>query len=101
MESRMADSLKISNTTEFREHKLTFDHFLAFSLWGTLQIIMAVALLTVAFAMNLGWMTGVGVYLAIGVVAGLALGMRGAWWALTVGVSILLALGGLVSLLFH
>jgi Bacterial aa3 type cytochrome c oxidase subunit IV len=97
----MADSLRVSNSTEFREHKTTFDHFLAFSLWGTLLIIMSVAMFTVAFAMGLGWMTGVGVFLGIGVLAGLALGMGGAWWALVIITSILLALGGLVTLFFQ
>jgi hypothetical protein len=96
----MAEELRVSNAAEFREHKLTFDHFMAFSLWGTVHIIMSVALLTVAFAMNLGWLAGVGTYAVIGVLAGLALGMRGAWWGMVIGTTILLALGGFISLLF-
>lgn len=96
----MAEELRVSNAAEFHEHKLTFDHFLAFSLWGTVIIIMSVALLTVAFAMGFGWLAGVGAYAAIGVLVGLALGMRGAWWGLVIGSTVLLALGGLVSLLF-
>jgi hypothetical protein len=96
----MAEELRVSNAAEFRDHKLTFEHFLSFSLWGTLQVIMVVALLTVAFAMGLGWLAGVGVYAVIGALAGLALGMRGTWWGMVVGTTVLLALGGLISLLF-
>lgn len=80
--------------------KSTFSHFLGVSLWGTLLIIMGVALATIAFAMNMGWFAGLAAYVVIGVVAGLALGMKSGWWMTLIGTTILLGLGGLVSLLF-
>ncbi len=80
--------------------KSTFSHFLGVSLWGTLLIIMGVALATLAFAMGLGWWAGLAAYGGIGVLAGLAVGMKSGWWMTVIGSTILLGLGGLVSLLF-
>lgn len=85
---------------DIHDQKSTFSHFLTFCLWGTLLVLMAVALLTVAFAMGFGWFPGVGAYAGLGVVAALALGMRSGWWMLVIGSTVLLGLGGLVSLLF-
>jgi len=86
---------------DIQDQKSTFHHFLNITLWGTLYTIMAVALLTVAFAMGYGWLAGVGTYAAIGAVVGFSLGMRGGWWALLIGSTIVLALGGLVTLFFR
>lgn len=85
---------------DIQDQKDTFRHFVALSLWGTLLVIMAVALLTVAFAMGLGWFAGLSAYVAIGVGAGLAIRMSGAWWVTVIGSAILLAGGGLIALLF-
>jgi hypothetical protein len=79
----------------------TFGHFITATVWFTLHVVMAVALLTVAFALGAGWLAGVAVYAAIGVLAGLVLRLGGAYWALVIGSSILLALGGLVTFLFR
>lgn len=86
---------------DIQDQKSTFKHFLNISLWGTVYTTMAVALLTVAFAMGYGWFPGLSAYVAIGAVAGFALGMRGGWWALLIGSTIVLALGGFVTLLFR
>jgi len=80
--------------------KSTFSHFLGVSLWGTLLIVMGVALATIAFAMNMGWFPGLAAFFAIGAVGGLVLGMKSGWWMTLIGSTVLLGLGGLVSLLF-
>ena len=85
---------------EIQEQKSTSHQFLALSLWGTLYTIMVVALLTVAFAMGLGWFSGLGAYALIGVGAALALKMSGSWWVSVIGTTVVLGLGGLVSLFF-
>ncbi len=96
--AEMAHGEAARGAMDIRDQKSTFQHFLTFSLWGTLFTTMVVALLTVAFAMGYGWMAGVGAYAAIGVVAGFALGMRGGWWGMVIGSTIVLGLGGLVTL---
>lgn len=85
---------------DIQEQKSTFHQFLTMCLWGTLHIMMVVALLTVAFAMNLGWFSGLAAYAVIGVGAALALKMNGSWWVFVIGTTVLLGLGGLVSLFF-
>ncbi|HVY03844.1 MAG TPA: aa3-type cytochrome c oxidase subunit IV [Caulobacterales bacterium] len=81
---------------DIHEQKGTFGHFVTFALWGTLHMIMAIALLTVAFAVNAGWFAGVAVFFVIGAVAGLAMRLGGAWWAALVVQTVLLAIGGVV-----
>ena len=85
---------------DIHDQKETFHHFVAFSLWGTLLVIMLVALLTVAFAMNLGWFAGLTAYVVIGVAAGLFMRMSGSWWVLVIGTTVLAGAGGLIALLF-
>lgn len=85
---------------DIRDQKETFHHFVVFCLWGTLHVIMIVALLTVAFAMGLGWFAGIAAYAVIGVAAGLFMRMSGSWWMLVIGTTVLLGAGGVVSLLF-
>lgn len=99
--AEMAHDTAERGAMDIRDQKSTFGHFLTFSLWGTLFTTMVVALLTVAFAMGYGWLAGVGAFAAIGVVAGFSLGMRGGWWGLLIGSTIVLALGGLVTLFFR
>jgi len=85
---------------DIHEQKGTFDGFLLTALWGTLLIVMSVGLLTVAFAMNLGWFAGLATFVVLGVLAGLGLNMGGAWWAMLIGVAVLGGIGGgIVSLL--
>jgi hypothetical protein len=79
---------------DLSEHRATFSMFLKASEWGTILIIAGVALLTVTFAMGLGWFAGLLAYVAITVAAGLLMGMGPAWWG-TVAVSTLaLGVGG-------
>ncbi|MGE3303906.1 MAG: aa3-type cytochrome c oxidase subunit IV [Hyphomonadaceae bacterium] len=85
---------------DIHAQKETFHHFLMVCLWGTLLVIMSVALLTVAFAMNIGWLAGVGAYAVIGAAAGFLMRMSAGWWALVIGSTVLLGLGGLIALLF-
>ncbi len=85
---------------DIQEQKSTFQQFLALCLWGTLYVIMVVALLTVALAMGLGWFSGLAAFAAIGAGAGLMLKMSGSWWVSVIGATVVLGLGGLVSLFF-
>jgi hypothetical protein len=81
---------------DIHEQQGTFHHFLLFSLWGTTLILQFVALFTVAFAMNLGWWSGMAAYVVIGAGIGLFAKMSSAWWATLIGSTILLGLGGLL-----
>jgi hypothetical protein len=81
---------------DIHEQQGTFHHFLLFSLWGTTLVLQFVALLTVAFAMGLGWWSGLAAYVVIGLGIGLFAKMSSAWWATLIAGAILLGLGGLI-----
>ena len=81
---------------DVHEQKDTFHHFVSFGLWITLLIIMSVALLTVALAMGLGWLAGVGVYFVIGAAAGFGARLGASWWATLIATTLLLGVGGLI-----
>ncbi|HVY02504.1 MAG TPA: aa3-type cytochrome c oxidase subunit IV [Caulobacterales bacterium] len=81
---------------DIHEQKETFGHFVTFALCGTLHLVMAIALLTVAFAIGAGWFAGVAAFFAIGAAAGLAMRLGGAWWAAIVAQTVLLAIGGAI-----
>lgn len=81
---------------DIRDQKDTFSGFLTASLWGCTHIAQAVALLVVAFAIGLGWWAGWVAVVAIGVVVGLLFKSSPAWWAVQIGLAVVLAIGGLV-----
>jgi cation transporter-like permease len=78
------------------DQKQTFHGFLVASLWLGTQIIMVVALATLAFAIGAGWWAGLAAFVAIGVAVGLLFKMSGAWWATLIAQTVLLGLGGMI-----
>jgi len=78
------------------DQKATFHGFLVATIWGGALIAMWVALLTFAFAMQLGWWAGMAGYVVIGALAGVIFKMPGVWWALLIATTIILGLGGIV-----
>ncbi len=81
---------------DLSEHRATFSMFLKVSEWGTILIVAGVALLTVCFAMGLGWFAGLLAFAAITVAAGLIMRMSAAWWATIAATVVLLGIGGAV-----
>lgn len=81
---------------EIADQKDTFHGFLVGTVWGCGLLAMAVALLTIAFAMGLGWWAGLGAYVVIGVGVGLVFRLGGAWWAVLIATTVLAAIGGAV-----
>jgi hypothetical protein len=82
---------------DITDHKATFSGFLKVAEWGTILTIASVGLLTFAFAMGLGWWTGLIVYAVVCAGAGLALKMGPAWWATTAITVVLLIIGGAIT----
>ncbi|MDX2276034.1 MAG: aa3-type cytochrome c oxidase subunit IV [Hyphomonadaceae bacterium] len=78
------------------DQRATFAGFLTATVWTSAHVIQAVALLTLAFAIGLGWWAGVGAYIAIGVATAFLFKMGGSWWAAQVAQWVLLILGGLI-----
>lgn len=81
---------------DIQDQKETFHGFLVASVWTGGHIVQLVALLTLAFAIGLGWWPGFVAYVAIGIIAGFLFKMSGVYWAAQVAQWVLLALGGLI-----
>jgi hypothetical protein len=91
----MADS-HARGHMEIQDQKDTFDGFLSASVWTGGHIVQLVALLTMAFAIGMGWWPGFVAYVLIGVAIGFAFKMSGVYWAAQVAQWVLLGLGGLI-----
>lgn len=75
-----------------------FNGFLKTTEWSCVMLAMLLGLTVFAFAMGLGWWTGLIVWLVIGVLAGFLMGLGGAWWAFVIGSTVLLAIGGAITM---
>jgi hypothetical protein len=91
----MADS-HARGHMEIQDQKDTFHGFLSASVWTGGHIVQLVALLTLAFAIGMGWWPGFVAYVLIGVAVGFMFKMSGVYWAAQVAQWVLLALGGLI-----
>jgi|CXWL01.1.fsa_nt_gi hypothetical protein len=81
---------------DIQDQKETFHGFLTASLWMGGQIVMGLALATLAFAIGAGWWAGLFAFVAIGVAIGLLFKMSSVWWATLVVEVVLLGLGGII-----
>lgn len=81
---------------DIQDQKSTFHGFLMATVWTCALIVQLVALLTLAFAIGAGWWPGLVAFVVIGVAAGLAFRLSGAYWAVQVLLWVLLGLGGLI-----
>ncbi|QGZ94074.1 aa3-type cytochrome c oxidase subunit IV [Terricaulis silvestris] len=81
---------------EIQDQKETFHGFLMASVWTCGLIAQSVMLLTLAFAIGLGWWPGFVAFALIGVVIGSVFKLSGVYWATQVALWVLLGIGGLI-----
>ena len=81
---------------DIQDQKETFHGFLMASVWTSGLIAQSVMLLTLAFAIGLGWWPGFVVFVLIGVVIGSVFKLSGVYWATQVALWVLLGIGGLI-----
>jgi hypothetical protein len=81
---------------DIQDQKETFHGFLMASVWTSGLIAQSVMLLTLAFAIGLGWWPGFVAFVLIGVVVGSVFKLSGVYWATQVALWVLLAIGGLI-----
>lgn len=79
---------------EIQDQRDTFHGFLISSVWGSGLVAQLVALLTLAFAIGLGWWPGLFALVAIGVVVGLFFRMSSVYWAVQIGLWVVMGVGG-------
>jgi hypothetical protein len=81
---------------DITEQKETFHGFLMATVWLCALIAQSVMLLTLSFAIGLGWWSGWVAFVVIGIVAGMVFRLSGAFWAAQVALWVLLGIGGLI-----
>ncbi len=79
-------------------HRAMFTGFMKTAEWSIVGLAMLLALVVLAFAVGLGWWTGLIAWVVIGAVAGALLNMGGAWWAVVAVSTVLLAVGGAITM---
>jgi hypothetical protein len=79
-----------------QDQKETFHGFLMATVWTSGLIAQSVALLTLAFAIGLGWWAGLSALVVIGIAVGLAFRLSGVYWAVQVATWVVLGLGGMI-----
>ncbi len=87
--------------TDLPAHRAMFSGFMKTAEWSVVGLAMLLALTVFAFAIGLGWWTGLIAWTVIGVAAGLLLNMGGVWWAVLAVSTILLAVGGAITMLLQ
>jgi hypothetical protein len=83
------------------EQRRTFHGFVRMTVWSCGLLAVTLVFLTLHFTfVGLGWFPSLAVAFALGVVIGLGLGMKGTWYAVLVGLTVLMALvGGFAALI--
>lgn len=86
------------STMDMPAHRAMFSGFLKTTEWFVLFLAMLLALIVLAFAVGLGWWTGLIAWVVVGIIGGLLLGLGGAFWATFAVSTVLLAVGGAITM---
>lgn len=81
---------------DIRDQKETFDGFISASIWTSGLIAQGVMLLTLAFAIGMGWWPGLFSFIGIGIAVGLIFKMPSVYWAVQIALWVLLGIGGMI-----
>lgn len=75
----------------------TFKGFMAVTMYGGAFTVVSLLFPTLVFGANLGWLPALITSLVVGIVIGMALKLKGAWYASIIGLA---AVSGLLCLIF-
>ncbi len=70
----------------------TFSGFMAVTIYGGAFLVVTLLFPTLVFGVNLGWFPALAATLVVGIVIGLALKLKGAWYATLIGLAIVSAI---------
>ena len=84
--------------TDLPAHRAMFSGFMKAAEWSIVGLAMLLSLVVLAFAVGLGWWSGLIAWVVIGAVAGALLNMGGVWWAVLAVSTVLLGVGGAVTM---
>lgn len=82
------------------EQAATFHLFIRMTVWGSALVAVTLIFLTLHFtAVGLGWFPSLAIAFVVGVLIGLGLGMKAAWYATLVGLTIFMGIIGVFAAL--
>lgn len=80
------------------EQAKTFSGFMRATVWGSGLLAMTLVFLTLHFTfVGLGWFTALAIAFVLGIVIGLGLGMKAAWYATVVGLTVFMGFIGVIA----
>ena len=79
-------------------HRAMFAGFIKTTEWSIVGLAMLLGLIVLSFAAGLGWWTGLIAWVVIGAAAGALLNMGGVWWAVLAVSTVLLGVGGAITM---
>jgi hypothetical protein len=94
------DDNHVRGEMDISAQRREFSVFLKMTEWGTVLLVMLLGMIVMAFAIGAGWMAGVAVWAALGVLFWAAMKMGPAWMATVIVSTVLFGLGGLIASLF-
>lgn len=80
------------------EQKATFSTFMHLVVWSCALTAVSLIFLTLHFAVGLGWFVSLGVAFVVGILIGLGLGLKSAWYGSLIGLTLLTGFIGIVAL---
>ena len=97
----MADSNYTRGDMNIEDHSETFGGFMKFSVYGGAAIIMMLLFPILVFGVNLAWPISLIITVVLGGSMGIALKFKAQWYAILIGISVLLAIIiGIAKLIF-
>lgn len=70
----------------------TFQGFMNWTIYGGAFIVIVLLMPTLVFGANMTWMSALIATVVVGIVLGIALKLKGAWYAVVIGMAIITAL---------
>ena len=79
------------------EQRRTFSLFMRMTVWGSAHTVILLTFLVLHFSVGVAWFIALGIAFVLGVVIGLVLNMKSAWYATLFGFAVV---GGFIGLIF-
>jgi hypothetical protein len=88
------DDTYVHGTMEIADQAGTYKGFLVWATWGSLLCALGVLFLSLVFAAGQPWLGSLFGVAALGVIAGMAMKLGGAWFATVIGLTVLSLISG-------
>jgi len=85
---------------EIVDQSSTFSGFIRITIWSSAYVGIGVLLMTLIFAVGMNWIVALMIGFVVGILIGMALNMKTAWYATLFGFTVFLGIIGLIAGLF-